>query len=342
MNTPAKPWTKKRKPKRILVIRLQAMGDVVITLPYVQALRNALPKDVKLDLLTRKEVDAVPRSIELFDNIFSIGGARNFRKQFVLCLLLLPKILWHRYDVVIDLQNNPISRLVRKIIMPHAWSEFDKISPLAAGERTKFAIEATKLCDIYASSQFVIRSSKAKNILEKNGWDTENSLIILNPAGVCESRNWPIENYAAFGQLWLERFPRTQFVMLGVELIAEKATYLKHIFKDRLINLVNKTNPAEAFAIVQKVQFVLSEDSGLMHFAWVSGIATLALFGSSRSDWSTPLGKHTLLLSSSDLPCGNCLLEKCKYGDTHCLTRYTPEFVFGKAVSLLSSIGPGL
>jgi len=128
---------------------------------------------------------------------------------------------------------------------------------------------------------------------------------------------------------------------LGIELIATKADYLKNIFNDKLINLVNKTNAAEAFAIVQKAKFVLSEDSGLMHFAWVSGIPTLALFGSTKSDWSTPLGNHTKLLSSSNLSCGNCLLENCKFGDTHCLTRYTPEFVFESAMNLLSSISSG-
>src|SRR5258706_2316529 len=335
MNIPAKPWTKDRMPKRILAIRLQAMGDVVIILPYLQALRNALPQDVKIDLLTRKKVDPIPRSIILFDKIYSIGGKRNLREQFISCLLLLPKILWRRYDVVIDLQNNPISKLVRKTIMPQAWSAFDKISPVAAGERTRLTIEAIELCNINACSQFVTRTSNADSILHQHGWNKKNALVILNPAGAFETRNWAIENYCAFAQLWLQRFPQTQFLMLGVELIASKASYLENIFKDKLINLVNKTNAAEAFAVIQKVTFVLSEDSGLMHFAWVSGIPTLALFGSTRSDWSTPLGEHTLLLHSADLPCGNCLLEKCRYGDTHCLTRYTPEFVFEKAMQLL-------
>jgi len=341
MNIPGNPWRKKHMPARILAIRLQAMGDVVITLPYLQSLRNALPKEVRIDLLSRKEVDAVPRSIVLFDKIYSLGGKRNFKKQFVLCLLLLPKILWQRYDIVIDLQNNPISRMVRKCMMPAAWSEFDKTSALAAGERTRRTIEAIQLYNIHACTQFVIRSSNAENILREHGWNNKNALVVLNPAGVFETRNWPVENYTAFAQLWLQRFPNTQFLAMGVELIAEKANYLKNILKDNLINLVNKTNAAEAFAIVQEATFVLSEDSGLMHFAWVSGIPTLALFGSTRSDWSTPLGQHTLLLHSSDLPCGNCLLEKCKYGDTHCLTRYTPAFVFEKAVSLLSSVGSG-
>jgi len=43
MNIPHKPWTKTKLPRRILAIRTQAMGDVMITLPYLQHLRRSLP-----------------------------------------------------------------------------------------------------------------------------------------------------------------------------------------------------------------------------------------------------------------------------------------------------------
>jgi len=120
--------------------------------------------------------------------------------------------------------------------------------------------------------------------------------------------------------------------------IAEKAVYLKQNLGNKIIDLVNKTTPVQAFAVIQKTRFVLSEDSGLMHMAWVSGIPTLTMFGSTGSDRATPLGKHTLLLNSSDLECGNCMKETCKYGDTHCLTRYTGEFVFEKTVGLIEGV----
>lgn len=332
----AKAWRKKGFPKRILVIRLQAMGDVTITLPYIQALRNILPADTRIDYLTRKEYESIPAGIELFNHIYSIGGGRNFRKQFFLSFFLLPKILLRRYQVVIDLQNNQVSRLVRKSVMPDAWSEFDKKSPRAAGDRTNATIKAAGFEPINICTEFKLIKKTAENILVHHGWNKKDALVVLNPAGAFATRNWPIENYAAFSILWLQQFPQTKFIILGIDTVAEKATYLKSILKDNLVNLVHKTTPIEAFGIIQKTSFVLSEDSGLMHFAWVSGIPTLAMFGSTKSDWSRPLGKHSLFLSSSDLPCGNCMLENCKFGDVHCLTRYSPELVFEKAKELLS------
>ena len=130
-------------------------------------------------------------------------------------------------------------------------------------------------------------------------------------------------------------FPQTQFLILGVNSIEKKAEYFESELGDNLIDLINKTTTAEAFAIIQRVKMVLTEDSGLMHMSWVSGIPTLALFGSTRGYHAKPLGEKSFLFDSSDLPCGNCMLEICKYGDTHCLTRYTPEMVFEKAKELM-------
>jgi heptosyltransferase II len=333
---PSKPWKKIVMPKRILAIRLQAMGDLVITLPYLQQLKKMLPASSRLDLLTREEVEAIPRNIYLFDHVYSIGGGRNVKKQFIYCCWLLPKLLLQRYDVVIDLQNNEISRFIRRSLMPKAWSTFDRFSPIAAGESTRLTIEAIGLGKSYADSSFKLTNEQeAIDLLKNNGWNGISELVVLNPAGAFITRNWPMENYVEFAKLWLRRFPQTQFLITGVNLIAEKAAYLKQHLGNQLIDLVNKTTPVQAFAVIQKTRFVLSEDSGLMHMAWVSGIPTLAMFGSTKSYRATPLGHHTLLLDSSDLVCGNCMKEICIYGDTHCLTRYTAEFVFEKAVTLI-------
>ncbi|HEY2149873.1 MAG TPA: hypothetical protein VGH34_03645, partial [Vicinamibacterales bacterium] len=62
----------------------------------------------------------------------------------------------------------------------------------------------------------------------------------------------------------------------------------------------------------------------------------LALFGSTRHAWSTPLGPHTLCLHSGDLECGSCMDAECRFGDVHCLTRYTAEFIVEQAEALVA------
>jgi heptosyltransferase-2 len=337
MKISAKAWTdNERLPRRILAIRTQAMGDVMITLPYLQHLRRSLPSSVRLDLLTREETDPVPRNIDLFDNVYSIGGGRHLKRIFLLALLQLPRLLLQRYDVVIDLQNNDYSEIIRRVLRPKAWAVFDKTSPVAAGERTRLTIEAIGLGECEMDTDFRLKHEDEGLVLLRNtGWNGSDELVVLNPAGLNATRNWPIQNYVSFARLWLEQRPATRFMVLGTGFIDEKRKLLKKALGDRLFDLVGQTSPLEAFEVLQHATLVLSEDSGLMHMAWVSGVPTLVLFGSTRSYWSRPLGKHSFFLDSSDLPCGNCMESVCRWGDNRCMTRYLPDQVLRHAFSLL-------
>jgi ADP-heptose:LPS heptosyltransferase len=315
------------------------MGDVVITLPYLQYLRNILPETTQLDLLTREETGEIPQSMTLFNQVHLVGGDRDYRKMRWHTLTLLPRLVRRHYDAVIDLQNNGLSRMVRRLLFPDAWSAFDRFSPSPAGERNRRSIEALGLGKIEACHRFELRTTNdIDTLLQENGWNPECRLIMLNPAGAFENRNWPIENYMAFVKHWLQEYPVSQFLIMGMNSIAGKAGMLKDALGDAVINLVGKTTPATAFSVVQRVSFVLSEDSGLMHMAWISGIPTLAMFGSTRSDWSRPLGLHTTFVDSSDLACGNCMREQCMFDDerkNQCMTRYSPAYIFEKAQQLL-------
>ena len=328
-----RPWREKHAPRRVLAIRLQALGDVVITLPYLQCLRNCLPSDARLDLLTREEVEDIPKNLELFNHVYSIGGARNPQRQLLSTCLLLPKLFVQRYDVIIDLQNSMLSRMVRGTLRPTAWSAFDRFSPRSAGERNRLTIEAIGLGDIRLDSRLRLRRSFPATLLK--GLNDTDLLVVLNPAGAFATRNWELHKYVRFARQWLQRWPNSRFLVLGTSFIAEKAAFLKEELREHLINLVGQTTPSEVFALLQRVTLVLSEDSGLMHMAWVSGTPVLALFGSTRSDWSRPLGPRSLFLDSSDLPCGACMQATCRRGDVFCLSRRSPEEVFARAVSLL-------
>jgi heptosyltransferase II len=340
MNIPAKPWTKNTLPKRILAIRLQAMGDVFGTLPYLQDLRKALPARTRIDFLTREETDDIPRNILLFNRVYSIGGGRDFKKQLFHTFLLLPKLFLNRYELMIDLQNNILSRIVRKTLKPEAWTVFDRFSPISGGERYRLTIEAAGIGNNKLDCHFFLRSPHAGLILlRKSGYREGEDLVLLNPAGAFETRNWPVQNYIAFSKLWIKQFPNSRFLILGTNFLEAKTAILQAQLGEKLINLTGKTSPSEAFGVLQHVKLVLSEDSGLMHMAWGSGIPTLALFGGTRSDWSRPLGAHSRLLDSSDLPCGACMKALCQFGDVHCLTRYSPEKVFQEACNLLEALG---
>lgn len=323
---------------RILAIRLQAMGDVVITLPYLNSLKRSLP-DAELDLLTGGEAAAIPRSLALFSRVFAIGGGRSFKRQCLSTAALLPRLLLRRYDAVLDLQNNEVSRAVTLALRPERHCLFDKESALPAGERTRLAIESSGLGPVGIDTDLhPYREGTALSLLQSLGYGAEDRLVILNPAGAFPSRNWPLPSYARFARAFQELDHRpVKFLLLGLPSLRPKVDALRSELDGRVIDLVGRTTADEAFALVRKAHLVLSEDSGLMHMGWVSGVPTLALFGSSRGDWSRPLGPRSLCLDSDDLDCRFCMDAECRFGDVHCLTRRDPREVAKIAFHLMQS-----
>lgn len=336
-NIRARPWKKNIPPSKILVMRFQALGDTVITLPYLQSLKRQYP-EIELHFLTREEVSPIPKNIVLFDKVITIGGGRNAKIQFLLTLLKLPWLILQRYDAVLDLQNHKISCIVRKFLFAKAWAEFDidRNTTLSAGKRTKQTIEALWRWEVKLDTKFNIQNKgNDLELLKRNGWEADRELIVLNPAGFSPSRNWPLQHYVEFAKLWMEKVnARAQFVLLLLPEHESKATYLSNELGEHCLNFTGNANQVTAFSIIQRSSLMLSEDSGLMHMAWVQGIPTVALFSSSRKDWSAPQGEWSYCFDSSDLECGPCMQEVCQYGDNRCITRYTPEIVLQKAMSL--------
>jgi ADP-heptose:LPS heptosyltransferase len=334
--TESKPWKLATPPQRILVIRYQATGDMVITLPYLNAFRKKFPH-MAMHLITTREVSTIPLSLRLFDKVIAVDGKRNAKLQCLFTLFRLPWLLLQRYDVVMDLQHNRISQVIRHVLRPEAWCAFDRFSARSAGERTRRAIESVGLgtVDMDCTFEQVIDEQRITDALYRRGWKGR-PMIVLNPAGAFDTRHWPLPYYVSLASHLKHSYPDVQFVITGLtDKLARATDYLKAALQDDLVDVTGQLDAAEAFALLRRTKLMISEDSGLMHMAWVQGIPTLAIFGSSRSDWSAPGGTWSVCLNSSDLPCGNCLLEKCIHGDNRCLTRQKPDIVHNHAVTLL-------
>ena len=328
-----RPWRQDRPPGNILVIRFQAFGDVVISLPYLKGLKKALPGSSRLDFLTRQENVSLPRALGVFGRVHSLRGGRNPWAQRLAALSLWPRLRRERYEVIIDLQRNGISRWLRRQLQPVAWCAFDRYAPCWAGQRYHQAIQALQLVREIRWEPIGCGAEPTLPLPE------DTALVVLNPAGFFPSRNWPLENYLELATLLQDHFKnRVRFVVLGLPRLKEKADFLAGRLGECCMNLVGRTTPTQALAVLERASLVVSEDSGLAHLAWAADRPLLLLLGSSFSAWSAPpLGERVRCLDSRDLPCGGCLQPLCRYGDVHCLTRYSPRQVFEQCLALLAS-----
>jgi heptosyltransferase-2 len=323
------PWTSNRTPRKILVIRFQAIGDVIVTIPACNALRLMIP-EAQIDLLTSDACVEIHRAIRLFDRVDSMAVVGHARWQRVLQALILGARLRNRhYDVILDLQRHRISRLIRRVAQPLAWGEFDRFSSRHALERVVDTFRLAGFPDlkpIYKLDLEPEMRERAYYLLQSHGWDGKTKLVILNPAGLWSTRNWPLARYQELADLWSGMEP-AHFLFVGTDRIRAKVAVLADKLSGRTIDLTDKTSLAEALGILQHASVVVSEDSALLHMAWVSGIPTVALFGSTRSDWTRPLGNRGRFVGSEDLPCGACMQPECRYRDVHCLSRWSADAI---------------
>ncbi len=329
----SRPLPKGKAPERVLIIRLQAVGDVVLTLPACASLRQRFPS-ARISMLTSQMCADIPAAVRLFDHVMVFPQPADRPSRFLEAVIAGIRMRSHHYDLIIDLQRHLRSRLVRILARPRAWAEFDRFSPRPALERTLDTFRRAGLPDLAPVYRLDLKPEilkHSRDLLLSHGWDGSEKLVLLNPAGLWPTRNWPMERYAELAASWLE-LEQVKFLFLGTERVYAKTRDLVKNLSTGAIDLVGRTSLGEAFGVVQHASAAISEDSGLLHMAWVSGVPTVALLGSTRSDWTRPMGAHTRFVASEDLPCGACMKPVCRFGDVHCLSRHSADQIFRLAM----------
>ncbi len=330
------PWTKAEDPQRILVVRFHAIGDVALTLPACAALRRRYP-DARIDLLTSPDAAPLANAVHLFDTVVLLRRPPGRIVESSELLATGKQLRQQRFQVVLDLQRNWKSRWIRRMIRPESWGEFDRFSQLPACDRTLSVFHDTgfhALVPVFEQRFTQSATQNAEALLRSHGWHPGDHLVLFNPAGLWETRNWPLSNYAELSRTW-PGANTIRFLLVGTERLSVASQVLAGQLGSKLIDLTNRTPLDVAFALLAFVDVAITEDSGLMHMAWCVGTPLVALFGSSRHFWSLPTGDHVHAFHSGDLPCGACMRAQCKYGDNRCLTRVTPDAVLRAADALM-------
>jgi ADP-heptose:LPS heptosyltransferase len=331
----ANPLAPGAEPRRLVVVRLHAFGDTALTFPLLAALKRRFPS-LRLDVVTDV------RSKQLFEANRDVDGVYAFetrQRRFPkgLSILRTAAALRRRaVPAVLDLQRNRWSRLLTRLLLPRAWAAFDRHAPLTALTRYLDAAEALglgRLEPVLAPRAREELLREARTRLRGAGWNGGRPLVCLNPAGGWGTKHWRLERWIELGRRLEGR--GCQLMALAPAPVPPRFDALREALGARLFDLAGATTPGEALAIVSLASLVVSEDSGLMHLAWVQGVPALALFGSSRAAWSRPEGPHSSGFYSEDLSCGACMQPFCARGDFLCLERVTVDEVEARAISLV-------
>ncbi|MBK7499382.1 MAG: glycosyltransferase family 9 protein [Ignavibacteriales bacterium] len=325
------------KLNRILIIRLSSLGDILLTTPFLRAIKTQFPH-IKIDMLIREEYVDVIKLNPYIDKKFL------FKKDDKNNNVLIEQLKNNNYELVIDLQNNLRSKKVVSSL---------KTNNVKLDKRSfdKFLLVNFKVNKLKEASQIPVRYSNTiqKIKLDEKGLDLftdksanaelsgKNNLIGFCPGARHFTKRWPKEYFIELGNKLTQ--DGYMIVLFGGKIDKEICAELVDKIPDA-INLSNNDELLQTAADMKLCKAVICNDSGLMHTASATGTKVIAIFGSTVKEFGfAPYNCSNLILENNSLtcrPCSHIGRSDCPKKHFDCMKSIKPEFVFEKLISFLT------
>jgi len=331
------------KLKKVLIIRLNAMGDVILTLPVVMAVKNSYP-DAVVDFATRKAYAPLFDQFPAVDTVFAFDTSMRE---------LIKALRAQKYDTVIDLQKNPRSIILTASINPKNVVSYPKrrftrelivrqsMLRLDAGHTVDAYLKALKRLKISPVSrrprvELQPEIAKFGEEFIKNAGFT-GKIIGLCPGSKHEEKKWP--RYQELAELLIKDSNTGAIVFNGP---ADEFDPNLNIASDRVV-AAQKLGIEKIAGIMSRCDLVVTNDSGLMHLAVALSVPVVAIFGPTHPSLGfSPLGDWDKIICDN-VKCSPCSLhgeKKCKMPRKYCFENITPARIKNEIDKLLYAKHP--
>lgn len=315
--------------KRILVIKLSALGDVILSLPSIAAIRAKFPDAWISVLVGRRSRQVVRNSPHVNDVIVFDEGRKDER---VGRALRMSRILAREnFDCVVDLQNNKMSHFLAfasgaRVRAGHdnrKWSFLlnrrvkdaptAHIGPL---EHQFLVLKqigvdgAPKPPEFWTSPE---EEARMAAFLEEAWVSPSQTVVGINPGSSLQwpTKQWGIENFAKLCDELAKRNMRV--ILTGSDEERPLADALMDMTRNKPINAVGRTSITELGALIRRCQAFVSSDSAPMHVAAALGVPLVALFGpTDPKRHLVPPPSYQVLWKG--VHCSPCYLRSCPIG----------------------------
>ncbi|MDO8380667.1 glycosyltransferase family 9 protein [Phenylobacterium sp.] len=303
-----------REIKKILVIKLSALGDFVLALAAMKRIREA-HKRAHITLLTTPQFEGLAKSSPYF-NAVETDGKPNGPGAW---LALRARIKKAKYDRVYDLQTSAASNRIFQMLRPFPpeWSGIAMGCALPHKNPHRNSMhtlerqaDQLKYAGIWPDAptepgaapppdlSWVLR--KAPQERPVAGGVMPRPYVLFIPGGSAHrlDKRWPVERYGELGKLLYDR--GFDIVILGGPQESAVARQIqRYVGKAR--DLTGRTDFARIAILGAKAALVVGNDTGPLHLAAATGAPTIVLF-SNASDpaLSAPRG-HVAVLQADNL-----------------------------------------
>ena len=139
------------------------------------------------------------------------------------------------------------------------------------------------------------------------------------------AKRWPTRHFAALADALSERGYAIWLLGSGKDKAAgDEIIQLSQTASPR--NFCGETSLTQAIDLIGAADFVVCNDSGLMHVSAALGKPLVAVYGSSSPGFTPPLSDRATILSLN-LECSPCFKRECPLGHLDCLNKLTPQRV---------------
>lgn len=346
--------------ENILCVRLDSIGDVLMTTPAIRAIKESRPGR-QITLLTSPagveiaslvpELDDVivydapwmkataPRTnsqpeFEMVEKlrglsfdaavIFTVFSQNPLPSAFLCYLANIPLRLAHCHE-------NPYQLLTNWVLDPEP----------SCGIRH----EVRRQLDLVATIDCCIKNERMSlrvpedahhhilHLLSELGIDLERPLVVIHPGATATSRRYPPEGFAEVARR-LVLDANFQVIFTGSESERELVEGIQAGMDTDSHALVGCLNLAELSALIELAPLVISNNTGPVHIAAALGTPVVdlyALTNPQHTPWGVP---HRVLFH--DVPCKFCYKSICPEGHYHCLRLLTPDEIVRAACELFS------
>ncbi len=347
-------------PRKILVRTTNWIGDAVISLPALEALRRALP-EAEIVLLNKPWVSEVywhfPGALRqiIYDPKEKHRGLAGLGR-------LIDDLRAEHFDLAVLFQNAFQaawiawrSRIPARVGYARDARRWLLTESLPVPPRGAYGHEAYYYLHLLFRAGLIERPEPVKPLEEPRlrmreaelGWaakklqslrlDGPRFLVGIHPgASFGPAKRWPPERFAAFADLAVGGL-RADVLIFGSAGEASLAEAIARAMKHPSTVLAGTTTLTQMMALLAHCQLVVTNDSGPMHLAAALGLPLVAVFGSTDERGTGPLSLHARVIKQP-VECSPCGLRECPI-DFRCMNRVTAESVFEAAQKVLELAG---
>ncbi len=335
-----------KSPKKILIVKPSSLGDVVHSLPFLNAVSHCFPES-EIHWVIASGLEGLLEGNPMVSRVIVINKDIWKKISHAADTVLDVKRLFReirkeRYDLAIDLQG-----LLRSGLITIASGAPVRIGFAEAREGSRFfytdrvkggrdlhavdrylKIAAAMGCETDKVA-FPLPFFNSKGSWVRSFMNDLSEYVVLVPGARWKTKVWPAENFGRVASMIPVRS-----VVVGSSADKGFADEIVSSSGGKAVSVVGKTTFPELIEIMRGCRLAVSNDSGPMHIAAAVGVPVIAIFGPTSPQRTGPYGKSHLIVQSG-AACSPCFKKKC--ADLKCMKNVTPEEVGKRVREVLKS-----